>query len=665
MADPPPMEEANFIGEFDGLVVPPLDRTFFALHMTATYHENVEDFPMEFQNINFTIDDIILDESFNDIFPNPTNDDAFQNPNCLPDYFEWEMGLELSQMNPNNFGQPKSQLIRNFDDASGTIKSTSEYCLGEALGSNKPVHFSPNLENNLVKSGAIEQKLKLEGVNANISNYSDLLKERSEDSNNVRKHQKSTLFSLSDNVNNDEDKKKMPRKIRNKEGAHLSRKIKKHYVKELEDKHRILHSTIQHFNAKLSYEMAKNATLKAQLGGSQVPLVPIPKWKSHALAPAPKSSKKVEKKKSEVKTKKVSSASFLGVLFFMLLFGRLFPLLKVRYKGMSEPFMSGESFVSGFYEKHRGRVLTIDEHMNGTGYFGKYGKKDHSLHCGQGGQGESNQQNSNKVVDEFIHVGYGSDPLAASLYVPRNDKLVEIDRNLIIQSVLASEKAMASHGSADKENRKPGLVVPGDLAPSIPGIHPRLYRSPAVGERVLGSEEKDNVKATIQQWYLEGVAGPLLSSNMCTEVYEFNASSSAPQSIVPVTNARDISMEERQNGTRLHRNRRILNGPSVSLSRPSHSISEEQTRTNGKQENVSRSKSLSSLVVSVLVDGDGDGDGIMGPNSISRIFIVVLIDSVKYVTYSCMLPFIDSVHVAEESSKHSFVDTTRSTINPH
>ena len=59
--------------------------------------------------------------------------------------------------------------------------------------------------------------------------------------------------------------------------------------------------------------------------------------------PAPTSSKKVEKKKSEMKTKKVASVSFLGVLFFMLLFGGLVPSLKVRYGGMREPFMSGDS----------------------------------------------------------------------------------------------------------------------------------------------------------------------------------------------------------------------------------------------------------------------------------------------------------------------------------
>ncbi|KAH0683064.1 hypothetical protein KY289_020816 [Solanum tuberosum] len=85
MANPPPSEEVNFVGVFDGLAVQPLDHNFYALHMTTTYQQNVKDFPVEFQNVKFKTDDIILDESFNDIFPNPTNDDAFQNPSCMPD----------------------------------------------------------------------------------------------------------------------------------------------------------------------------------------------------------------------------------------------------------------------------------------------------------------------------------------------------------------------------------------------------------------------------------------------------------------------------------------------------------------------------------------------------------------------------------------------------
>ncbi|WMV25550.1 hypothetical protein MTR67_018935 [Solanum verrucosum] len=94
MADPPPTEKANFIREFDCLVIPPLDCTFFSLHITSTYQENVKDFPMEFQNVNFTIDDIILDESFNDVSPNPFNDDAFKNPSCLPDCLELKPELK-------------------------------------------------------------------------------------------------------------------------------------------------------------------------------------------------------------------------------------------------------------------------------------------------------------------------------------------------------------------------------------------------------------------------------------------------------------------------------------------------------------------------------------------------------------------------------------------
>lgn len=581
-------------------------------------------------------------------------------------------GLKVAKV--VNCHSPESQ-------GSGNCGSNISEGLNYTSDSNKSVYSSPNLANNSIKGVVVEQKFKLEGVSANISNCSSLLKRKkgSEDSNNVNKHQKSTMFSLSDNVNNDEDEKKLARLIRNRESAQLSRQRKKHYVEELEDKVRLMHSTIQDLNAKVSYIMAENVTLRTQLGGtgvppqvppppgmyphppvmypwmaytppymmkpqgSQVPLVPIPKLKPQAAAPAPKSSKKVEKKKSEVKTKKVASISFLGVLFFMLLFGGLVPLLNVRYGGMREQFTSGDSFGSGFYEKHRGRILTADGPVNGSGYSGKYGGKDYSSHCGRGGQGESNQQNTNKEAVDFVHMGNGSDPLAASLYVPRNDKLVKIDGNLIIQSVLASEKAMASHGSADKNNRETGLAVPGDLAPAIPGNHPRLYRGSAVGQRALGTGEKENGKSTMQQWFLEGVAGPLLSSGMCTEVFQFDVSSSAPGAIVPATKARNISMEESQNATRVHRNRRILNGSSVPLSRTSHNISEEQTGRTGKQENFTGNKSLSSMVVSVLVDpreaGDADGDGIMGPKSLSRIFVVVLMDSVKYVTYSCMLPF--------------------------
>lgn len=129
---------------------------------------------------------------------------------------------------------------------------------------------------------------------------------------------------------------------------------------------------------------------------------------------------------------------------------------------------------------------------------------------------------------------------------------------------------------------------------------------------------------------------------MCTEVFQFDVSSA----IVPATPKRNVSMEQRQNYTDVNKgkSRRILRGHPVRLAGNSHNISDEHAGSNSHEENFNRNNSLSSsMVVSVLVDpreaGDVDGNGVIGPKSLSQIFVVVLIDSVKYVTYSCMLPF--------------------------
>ncbi|KAK6791681.1 hypothetical protein RDI58_010762 [Solanum bulbocastanum] len=72
--------------------------------------------------------------------------------------------------------------------------------------SNRLLYSSSKSGSNSIKGGVIEQKL-----NANISNCSYLLKRKKhcEDSNDVNEHQKSTIFPLNDNVNSNEDKKKM------------------------------------------------------------------------------------------------------------------------------------------------------------------------------------------------------------------------------------------------------------------------------------------------------------------------------------------------------------------------------------------------------------------------------------------------------------------------
>ena len=73
-----------------------------------------------------------------------------------------------------------------------------------------------------------------------------------------------------------------------------------------------------------------------------------------------------------MKTEKIASFRFLGVLLlFMLLFSELVPLLKVIYRGMREPFLSGD-----YCE------LTIDGPVNWTGYSRKCGGKKHISLCG-------------------------------------------------------------------------------------------------------------------------------------------------------------------------------------------------------------------------------------------------------------------------------------------
>lgn len=133
---------------------------------------------------------------------------------------------------------------------------------------------------------------------------------------------------------------------------------------------------------------------------------------------------------------------------------------------------------------------------------------------------------------------------------------------------------------------------------------------------------------------------------MCTEVFQFDVSAaSASGAIVPASTSRNISEAQDKNSTQPSkaRNRRFLH-PLPSPESP-HNISGEHTGRRSEKEDLNIKKNTSSMVVSVLFDprevADGDVDGVMGTKSksLSRIFVVVLMDSVKYVTYSCMLPF--------------------------
>ncbi|XP_023539159.1 bZIP transcription factor 17 [Cucurbita pepo subsp. pepo] len=509
-------------------------------------------------------------------------------------------------------------------------------------------------------------------------------------------------------LNEDEEKRKA-RLMRNRESAQLSRQRKKHYVEELEDKLRAMHSTIAELNSKISYVMAENAGLRQQLSGSgmcqppppgmyphpsmapmsypwmpcppyvvkpqgsQVPLVPIPRLKPQQPAPAAKGKRNVSKK-AEGRTKKVASVSFLGLLFFIMLFGGLVPIVNLRFRNVGVP--GTLAFVGDrLYNQNRGRVLRVDKYSNlsnGVNVGTPRGKSDtlNLLQCeeihrkGRDLKFDQQRKGSQHMhdSDESSKLGNASEPLVASLYVPRNDKLVKIDGNLIIHSFLASEKAMASSRASDKDkSRETGLAIPRDLSPAITipniresgGKHPHPYRNPAEQPKALTSGSannlKDHIKATaadgkLQQWFREGLAGPMLSSGLCTEVFQFDVSSTSPGAIIPASSIANTSGTHRKNATQLNkgRNRRILGGLPVPLGGSSFNITEEPVGNPRKDSFPGNNKTASSIVVSVLIDpreaGDSEVDGVITPKSISRIFVVVLLDSVKYVTYSCVLP---------------------------
>ncbi|KAL2320614.1 hypothetical protein Fmac_029583 [Flemingia macrophylla] len=502
----------------------------------------------------------------------------------------------------------------------------------------------------------------------------------------------------------DEDEKRKARLMRNRESAQLSRQRKKHYVEELEEKVRSMNSIIADLSSKISYVVAENATLRQQVGagvmcappppaggiyphhppmapmpypwmpcapyvvkpqGSQIPLVPIPRLKPQQPTSAPK-SKRSESKKAEVKTKKVASISLLGLFFFIMLFGGLVPLVDFKFGGLVDnaPGTARSSYVSDkVYGFGGGKVWSLSNGLSSGS------KRDEEVGFSNGRFSVSDRMNYERgrrlgeekgdwqAPDDSVRQGNASEPLVASLYVPRNNKMVKIDGNLIIHSIMASEKAMASQTTeAKKDKRETGLAIPKDWdsALAIPevgrnrGQHPNVYRVPAEQRKALGSGStkalKDHMKSSatdgkMQQWFREGVAGPMLSSGMCTEVFQFDVSPS-PGAIVPATSVANVSTEKRRNATTVKKtgNRRTLHGLPNTLSGSSLNITEEHVKNLQKD----HLGNQSSMVVSVLVDpkeaGDGDVDGMMRPKSLSRIFVVVLIDSVKYVTYSCGLP---------------------------
>ncbi|XP_013635480.1 PREDICTED: bZIP transcription factor 28 [Brassica oleracea var. oleracea] len=608
IANPPEIPDLNpnMLADPDMISVPPLDPLFLsASDPISDLSFFLDDENGDFADLDFSFDDSV-------------------------DFFDFDLDAEapvaITESNANhaNMDSPETKNVdRGLEDRSDSVHSQVS-----SQGSKTLASGGCDTSSSPEKSSVSKSKRKKGDSGGDYRSF---------------KYQKSDEKSATP-VGEDDEKKKV-RLIRNRESAQLSRLRKKQYVEELQGKVKSMNSTIAELNGKISYVMAENAALRQQMMaasgapapmnpymaapplpyqwmpypppypyGSQIPLVP--------KLPLPSCSRP-KKGEGRSKLKKVASISFIGILFFMFLFGTLVPFMNVDNGGDS-----GLAKYEGrrYYDEHRGKVLMV-----GDGSDVRRG----SVHSSRDSCGGVEGRVSNS-----------SEPLFASLYVPRNDGLVKIDGNLIIHSVLASEKAKKNVSETIK-SEEPDLTVPGALSsalavPDVRGNGAMLPHS----SKALSSGSPDGKR--LHQWFHEGGAGTLMDYSMCTEVFQFDIS---PGAIVP-SSVSNITREHLQNVTTTRdkrmKNRRILEGLPVSRLASELNITEAQASKDAQNKSfhgkANTKPTSSSMVVSVLLDPrevvDSETDRVMpsNPKSLSRIFVVVLLDSVKYVTYSCVLP---------------------------
>lgn len=584
----------------------------------------------------------------------------------------------------------------------------------------------------------------------------------------------------------DEDEKRKARLMRNRESAQLSRQRKKGYIDELEEKVKSMNSTIAELNNTIAFINAENMKLKQQLGalcqppntanqhhvtplpmpypwppfpaypgpvmaggnGGRVPLLPIPRLKSHSQQqpstpykdrkPSKSAAAAVssEQKPAKKRIKKVASIAFLGFFFFIFFIlggiGQL-PIAKdLIFRESSSRELLGNSIVelsrAGLLLKPGGggRVLTSwDEGGNFTEVTVRnnpLGDVHVDMDIGTGrlpGSEKRHDKRNATFTDHYTHSDSdlmnmnsyiypeknGSAALVASLFVPRNDKLVKIDGNLIIHAVLAGEKASRassasqSRGNKDghvdtislkKESEKNSLAVRTERHRALAAAAAATtdsgrnvdtntkflgdaaensnYRALASNFRTSYRDDMEStaVDRSLQQWFQEGLAGPVLSSGMCTEVFQFDASPNSPSTTAnsklvtsvasriannsggrPSNNSSGSKINEARRSAPVYmsKNRRVSYAVPLPPAGPPLKDRNERNFTDHAEiiheERGYRGNNTapSSMVVSILVDPrETNDDGMLSSGSLSRIFVVVLVDSVKYVTYSCVLP---------------------------
>ncbi|KAI5070344.1 hypothetical protein GOP47_0014687 [Adiantum capillus-veneris] len=525
-------------------------------------------------------------------------------------------------------------------------------------------------------------------------------------------------------VKDEEDERRRARLMRNRESAQLSRQRKKIYVDELEEKIKTMASTIAELNNTISLISAENINLRRQLGmfggqaggispwmgayppgpmvgnrvmvpGAHVPLVPIPRWKSQQATTVKKTRKpKAESKEkgdSEVaakKTKKVAGVAAAGLFFFVfILLPFNFQFLGLRPMRQRDskvwPTTPWHMETSNGVVRAGGRVLMG---LNEEGNF-SVDEQGSVIRGGEkvlqpGGDSQEREMCDTTTTDRGEQTpGYqrnASIPLAATLFVPRNDQLVRIEGNLIINSVLAGNKAAESVNQPNKRSVKsPALynrnfalnanlkAVALKAAPEEQGALVELQR--ALAGRLKFDLDGVDLKplkedGSLQRWFVEDFTGPIFSSGMCTEVFQFETSPASspptPGSGSRVQDANDLVKNKtawlQENVPRKAGRSVPYSGKSPSYAVPlppvGHKVMFNATSTNSSfsgakagyaadDDFAKRKHASSSVVVSVLTGPElGEHSKLTGGHKLSRIFVVVLIDSIKYVTYSCMLP---------------------------
>ncbi|GMH20708.1 hypothetical protein Nepgr_022549 [Nepenthes gracilis] len=148
----------------------------------------------------------------------------------------------------------------------------------------------------------------------------------------------------------------------------------------------------------------------------------------------------------------------------------------------------------------------------------------------------------------FAPVDNASEPLIACLYQGMTS--LTLDGNLIIHSVLATKKARASSAAEVKRT------------------------DASRQQRALSSDPADDFKPStssksdgkLQEWFREGLAGPMLSSSKCTEVFQFEVSSTPGSIVLAATAANDtVPKDQKPPQLKTARNRRILHGHPIPL----------------------------------------------------------------------------------------------------